>query len=859
MEKGYINAEHSTELLGEMFELWKGNKYCDAVLILQNERYKLHKLVLMAACPNILRYLAHNDVNNIFEIYIPEHVDESAVRLVLDYLYSGTVQLKTDSVYEIEKLANQLRLGTLSRFCHEFISQWETETLSLDQTQDERVQEHILKKLSPGSHLIKTESDASSSFPQVKKTSLTKGNTTNLIPGGTIDTCNPLDNLSEDDQETINCLATTLAAAVCESYDSSLDKESDQDESEEDSESVSNQTSTVKRLDSNQGNTISNPSPGPSRTSTQRPVCGSGDDIDLIMTAEEENDEDSDNNWGPQEDQMDMDYHSESSPEKFTKTKKQKAIIEPKTKRRKLNDKPAEECSGINVKVNQGDIKNGSESDGKSRHFSRYGRTLKPSISYGTINSLKIDGSEDGRMQLGSSKRSKVLTDGQEVSEDLASKRKDKEKPLDAAELESMVHKIKVSEYAEKLGLEAAAAHFDASKDTIKDWMLLKNYFKKKTQKAKKKSVSKLNLQNYIKIGEHTDLEDKVINWLMETKYNPNLTDGLATIGSKSTEIAKETGKPDLKIGIPWVKHVLERYVSVTKTDETGEVCTEEFRLKVTDYAREHGVKAASDIYGLDVNTVGWWTRKYRTKVVCKKDGELNPNAKSPARKRYTANFKIEAVKCAEKLGNRAAARIYGVPETNVRLWRKHKEQLSHSKGNVLKLKPTISPRQYSLLESLVKHWIISERRKITGAEIRAKALSFAEQANSPGFKGSHKWFYQFVKCHSLQQYVKTECSKEENFEFEKRKEVARSLERDSHGRFKSKPGEGFLSNEFKLEVVRFAETNGNDEAVKKYGINQTVICDWRLKKSYLSQRISAQKEKEKESAGFVLHHRFPQ
>ncbi|KAK3587406.1 hypothetical protein CHS0354_028785 [Potamilus streckersoni] len=353
MEKGYINAEHSTELLGEMFELWKGNKYCDAVLILQNERYKLHKLVLMAACPNILRYLAHNDVNNIFEIYIPEHVDESAVRLVLDYLYSGTVQLKTDSVYEIEKLANQLRLGTLSRFCHEFISQWETETLSLDQTQDERVQEHILKKLSPGSHLIKTESDASSSFPQVKKTSLTKGNTTNLIPGGTIDTCNPLDNLSEDDQETINCLATTLAAAVCESYDSSLDKESDQDESEEDSESVSNQTSTVKRLDSNQGNTISNPSPGPSRTSTQRPVCGSGDDIDLIMTAEEENDEDSDNNWGPQEDQMDMDYHSESSPEKFTKTKKQKAIIEPKTKRRKLNDKPAEECSGINVKITE--------------------------------------------------------------------------------------------------------------------------------------------------------------------------------------------------------------------------------------------------------------------------------------------------------------------------------------------------------------------------------------------------------------------------------------------------------------------------------------------------------------------------
>ncbi|KAL3842853.1 hypothetical protein ACJMK2_020834 [Sinanodonta woodiana] len=351
MEKGYINAEHSTELLGEMFELWKGNKYCDAVLIIQNEKFKLHKLVLMAACPNILRYLAHNEVNNIFEIYIPEHVDESAVRLVLDYLYSGTVQLKTDNVFEIEKLANQLRLGTLSRFCHEFISQWETETLSQDQNQEERVQEHIFKKLSPGSHLIKTESDASISFTQGKKASLTKGNTTNMIPGGTITTCNPLDNLSEDEQDAINCIATTINAAVCDSYDSSMDKGSDQDESEEDSESVLNQTSTIRGLDSNQENTISNPSPGPSRASAIRPVGGSGDDIDLIMTAEEENDEDSDNNWGPQEEQMD--YHSESLPEKFTKTKKPKSIEEPKTKKRTLNDKPTEESGVVDDKMTE--------------------------------------------------------------------------------------------------------------------------------------------------------------------------------------------------------------------------------------------------------------------------------------------------------------------------------------------------------------------------------------------------------------------------------------------------------------------------------------------------------------------------
>jgi hypothetical protein len=43
----------------------------------------------------------------------------------------------------------------------------------------------------------------------------------------------------------------------------------------------------------------------------------------------------------------------------------------------------------------------------------------------------------------------------------------------------------------------------------------------------------------------------------------------------------------------------------------------------------------------------------------------------------YTAKFKREVIRCAEEKGNRKAAAIFGVDESNVRLWRKHNAAIS--------------------------------------------------------------------------------------------------------------------------------------------------------------------------------------
>jgi len=43
----------------------------------------------------------------------------------------------------------------------------------------------------------------------------------------------------------------------------------------------------------------------------------------------------------------------------------------------------------------------------------------------------------------------------------------------------------------------------------------------------------------------------------------------------------------------------------------------------------------------------------------------------------YTAKFKYEVIRCAEDKGNRKAIAISGVDESNVRLWQKHKAEIS--------------------------------------------------------------------------------------------------------------------------------------------------------------------------------------
>jgi hypothetical protein len=45
----------------------------------------------------------------------------------------------------------------------------------------------------------------------------------------------------------------------------------------------------------------------------------------------------------------------------------------------------------------------------------------------------------------------------------------------------------------------------------------------------------------------------------------------------------------------------------------------------------------------------------------------------------YTASYKLKVISFAERFGNRAAQREFGILESNVRYWRKEKESLKNA------------------------------------------------------------------------------------------------------------------------------------------------------------------------------------
>jgi hypothetical protein len=48
----------------------------------------------------------------------------------------------------------------------------------------------------------------------------------------------------------------------------------------------------------------------------------------------------------------------------------------------------------------------------------------------------------------------------------------------------------------------------------------------------------------------------------------------------------------------------------------------------------------------------------------------------------YTAKFKREVIWCTEEKGNRKAAAVFEVDESNVRLWRKHKVAINRCEAS---------------------------------------------------------------------------------------------------------------------------------------------------------------------------------
>ena len=130
-------------------------------------------------------------------------------------------------------------------------------------------------------------------------------------------------------------------------------------------------------------------------------------------------------------------------------------------------------------------------------------------------------------------------------------------------------------------------------------------------------------------------------------------------------------------------------------------------------------------------------------------------------RQSYTTSEKLKIIKFAEEHGNRAAQREFGIAESNVRLWRKSKENLQ--KMSRLQRADRGRKAAWPRLEQDLMAWITEKRNNglaILPAMVRLKALEMSKDAKyeitAGQFKASNHWCQRFMKRNGLSLRQKT-------------------------------------------------------------------------------------------------------
>ena len=130
-------------------------------------------------------------------------------------------------------------------------------------------------------------------------------------------------------------------------------------------------------------------------------------------------------------------------------------------------------------------------------------------------------------------------------------------------------------------------------------------------------------------------------------------------------------------------------------------------------------------------------------------------------RQSYTVSDKLRIINFAEQHGNRAAEREFGISESNVRLWRKSKENLE--KMPRLKRANRGKKAAWPELEKDLLEWIMEKRNNglaILPQMVRLKALPMAKQDKygipAGQFKAGNHWCQRFMKRHGLSLRQKT-------------------------------------------------------------------------------------------------------
>lgn len=118
--KDYSHSDLPRQLMGKMFGLLKEGLFCDSVILSGSTEIRVHRLVLLAACPFILSKMSDLSQNASLKIELPQGIPLDVTSQLVHYLYDGKVTLTSDNVSHFARVANLFKLSHLIDICKDF-------------------------------------------------------------------------------------------------------------------------------------------------------------------------------------------------------------------------------------------------------------------------------------------------------------------------------------------------------------------------------------------------------------------------------------------------------------------------------------------------------------------------------------------------------------------------------------------------------------------------------------------------------------------------------------------------------------------------------------------------------------------
>ncbi|KAM4642663.1 actin-binding protein IPP [Discoglossus pictus] len=115
--------KHAQYILERMNKMRQRLEFCDVQLRVGDVSFGVHKLVLAASSPYFAALLASGMKESSDDVVQIQGVDSSSFELLLDFIYTGSVNISTANVQELMTAADMLQLSQVVDLCCDFLKQ----------------------------------------------------------------------------------------------------------------------------------------------------------------------------------------------------------------------------------------------------------------------------------------------------------------------------------------------------------------------------------------------------------------------------------------------------------------------------------------------------------------------------------------------------------------------------------------------------------------------------------------------------------------------------------------------------------------------------------------------------------------